>query len=155
RPAGGDVTLGAATAALLYAGAMAMHVTVLPRGTAREAWLFRVYLQIGDPEAAGAMSIGGAIFLVAALEEIAWRGLVMHALSGWLGARRAWLLSAALYAGVHLPTLWLLGDPVAGWNPLVAAAALAGGIAWGYLVNRTGRLVPAIFSHALFTWAIV
>jgi hypothetical protein len=26
---------------------------------------------------------------------------------------------------------------------------------WGRVVHRTGRLAPAVFAHAFFSWAIV
>ncbi|MEZ4295896.1 MAG: CPBP family intramembrane glutamic endopeptidase [Polyangiaceae bacterium] len=60
-----------------------------------------------------------------------------------------------LYAVAHASTLSLLAHPVAGWNPLLVAAAFGGGLVWGHLYNRTGRLAPGMFAHALFSWAIV
>ena len=38
---------------------------------------------------------------------------------------------------------------------VLVAAALGGGLVWGHLYNRTGRLGPSLFAHALFSWAIV
>ena len=154
RPLSGDVAFGGFVAALLYGVAMAAHLAAL-RGSAREAWIMRVYLQLGDPAAEGRVLVGAAVFLIAALEEIVWRGLVMRALEGPLGQLRAWLATSALYALAHLPTLFLLADPTAGPNPLVMAAAFGFGLAWARVVHRAGRLVPAIFAHALFSWAVV
>jgi len=100
------------------------------------------------------VGISVAIVVVAILEEIAWRGLVYALVEERFGTRRAWPITAALYAAAHLPTLVLLADPYAGPNPLIVLAALGCGLVWGLIVARTGRLPVAIFSHALFTWCV-
>lgn len=155
RPAAGDLTFGAVTAGLLYGAAMAAHLTITPRGTPREAWIVLTYLQIGDPALVNLHLLGGVIFVIAALEEIVWRGLVMRVLQAPLGPQRAWLLSTVLFGAAHLPAMFLLRDPIAGLNPLLPLAATGCGFVWGYLANRTGRMIPAIFAHALFTWAVI
>jgi membrane protease YdiL (CAAX protease family) len=155
RPVGGDVTLGALVALLLYGGARVFEMSVTPRGSPREAWLVRLYLQIGDPDAAGRGLASAAVLGVAALEEVVWRGLVMRTLEDALGAYRAAVVTAALFAVAHLPTLWLLRDPAAGLDPLVVLAAFGCGLAWGLVAARTKRLVPAIIAHALFSWSVV
>ncbi|MFO0762209.1 MAG: type II CAAX endopeptidase family protein [Byssovorax sp.] len=155
RPAGGDLTLGAVTAGLLYGAAHLVEHTVASRGTPREAWVMRLYLQLGDPQAVGRVLVGGAVFVVAALEEIAWRGLVMRSLEGVLDKKRALALTSALFAVAHLPTLYLLRDPTAGYNPLIVLAALGCGTVWGVIYLRTDRLLPSLFAHAFFSWAIV
>lgn len=155
RPAGGDLTLGALTAALLYGVAMAVTVTLTRHGTPREAWIASIYHLLGDPSETSYHVTSAAIFVVAALEEIAWRGLVMRALGEPFGAGRAWIGATLLYALAHLPTALLLRDVIAGPNPLLIVGALGCGFVWGYLANRTGRLLPAVFAHALFTWALV
>jgi uncharacterized protein len=155
RPAGGDLTFGALTAGLLYGAAMAAQLTLAPRGTPREAWIVLTYLQIGDPAEVNLHLLGGAVFVIAALEEIVWRGLVMRVLDARLGPQRAWLLTTALFGVAHAPAMFLLRDPVAGLNPLLPLAAGGCGFIWGYLALRTGRMIPAIFSHALFTWAVI
>jgi hypothetical protein len=60
-----------------------------------------------------------------------------------------------LFALAHVPTCFLLGDPTGGYNPMLVGAALGCGIVWGYLVKRTGRLAPAIFCHAFFSWSVL
>jgi hypothetical protein len=155
RPHSGDLTLGALTAALMYGVATAGHMALTGRGSPREGWIMRIYLQIGDPEIEGRVLVSAAVFGIAALEEIAWRGLVFRALKGKLSDARAWLVTTLLYAAAHLPTLFLLADPTAGPNPMLIAAALGCGLAWGRIALRTDRLTPAIFSHALFSWAVV
>ncbi len=155
RPAHGDLTAGAVLAALLYGAAMGAALLVAPRASAREAWLMRLYLQLGDPAVDDRVLVGGVVFVIAALEEVVWRGLVMRALEGSAGRGRAWVLSSALYAAAHLPAVALLADPTGGPNPLLPAAAFGCGMVWARVVHRTGRLTPAIFAHAIFSWAIV
>jgi hypothetical protein len=155
RPASGDFTLGAVVAGALYGVAHLVDQIVARHGTPREAWIMRIYLQVGDPNAPGHVFVGGAVFLVAALEELVWRGLVMRTLEAVYGSRRALIATSLLFATAHLPTLYLLGDPTAGWNPLIVLAALGCGTVWGLVYLRTSRLVPALFAHALFTWALI
>ena len=155
RPASGDFTLGAVVAGALYGVAHLVVQGVATHGSIREAWIIRVYLQVGDPNAPDHVLVAGAVFVVAALEELVWRGLVMRTLEAVLGARRALIATSVLFATAHLPTLYLLGDPAAGLNPLVVLAALGCGTVWGLVYLRTSRLVPALFAHALFTWAVV
>jgi hypothetical protein len=155
RPAGGDLTLGAVVAALLYGGAHLVDQTIAAHGSIREAWIMRVYLQVGDPDAPSHVLVGGAVFVIAALEELVWRGLVMRTLEAAYGPRRALVVTSLLFATAHLPTLYLLGDPTAGPNPLIVLAALGCGAVWGLVYLRTNRLLPALFAHALFSWAVV
>ena len=155
RPVGGDMTLGALVALLLYGGARVFEMSVTPRGSPREAWIVRLYLQIGDPDAPGRGLASAAVLGVAALEEIVWRGLVMRTLEDVVGPFRAAVLTAVLFAIAHLPTLWLLRDPAAGLDPLVVVAAFGCGLVWGLVTARARRLVPALIAHALFSWAVV
>jgi membrane protease YdiL (CAAX protease family) len=156
RPKPGDLTFGALVTVMLFFGAIAGRKFLAPHGSVREAWVVRVYLQIGDPELMQQRVLGAslAIAAVAILEEIAWRGLIYSLVEERLGTRRAWPVTAVLYALAHIPTIILLRDPYAGPNPLVVLAALGCGLVWGLIVARTGRLPVAIFSHALFTWCV-
>ena len=115
----------------------------------------RIYLQLGDPADQNRHLIGGFVFLIAAMEEITWRGLVMRSLEGPFGRGRAWLVAAILFAVAHGPTFFLLGDPTGGYNPMLVGAALGCGILWGYMAIRTKRLAPAIFCHAFFSWSVL
>ena len=155
RPAYGDLTAGALLAVLLYVTAMGATRLLSPHASPREAWLRQVYLQLGDPAADNGVFIGGVVFVIAALEEITWRGLVMRVIEGPLGRGPASVLSSALFALAHLPAIFLLADPIAGPNPLLPAAAFGCGMVWARVVHRTGRLTPAIFAHAFFSWTIV
>jgi membrane protease YdiL (CAAX protease family) len=155
RPAYGDVTLGAATAGVLYGCARIAGSILAAHGSPREMWLTWLYLQLGDPDAPGRTLVGVAVFAVAALEEIVWRGLVMRTQEEVMSPRRAALVSSLLYAAAHLPTLVLLRPPGGMLNPLVVLAALGCGLVWSFLVIRTGRLTPALLAHALFSWSII
>jgi hypothetical protein len=154
RPASGDVTIGALVGAVLYGVAMAVHMLVTAPPSPRSAWIMSLYASLGDPDAEGRLVLGGVVFLIAALEELTWRGLVMRVLTDPLGPIRAWLLSALLFGVAHLPTLFLLGDPRVGPNPLLVAAGIAYSLVWGRVAMRMGRLPPAILAHALFTWSV-
>src|SRR5262249_43834006 len=99
--------------------------------------------------------LSAGLLLVGALEEVSWRGIVLDSLEARLGKRNAALVSSALWAVAHVPTLYRLGDPVAGPNPVLVGAAFGCGLVWAYLRYRTDRLAPAVLSHAIFSWAIV
>lgn len=81
------------------------------------------------------------VFVVAALEEIAWRGGVQQMLSEKLGSTRGWLATSLLFAFVHLLTP----------TPALGLLALPCGLAWGALYRYRGRLVSSVFSHAVFS----
>jgi membrane protease YdiL (CAAX protease family) len=154
-PSGGDITIGALLALLLYVAATLCHKALTAQGSPREPWIMRIYLHIGDPRITAAFAAGLAVLVLGAAEEIAWRGWVMRALCDAHGERTGWLVATALYAVAHVPTVFLLADPSAGPNPLIVLAAIGGGLVWGYLALRVGRLAPSVFSHALFSWAVV
>lgn len=155
RPSMGDLTLGAATAGALYGLARIVQIVLAPHGSARETWIMRLYLQLGDPAAQGRELMAAGAFVAAVVEEITWRGLVLRSLEAAYGLRRAVVLSSILFGAAHIPTLFVLADPVAGKNPLIVIAALGCGLIWGIIYARTSRLVPCIFAHAFFTWAVV
>jgi hypothetical protein len=152
RPAAGDLSIGAIVAAVLYGVAMAVHVLVTSPPSPRVAWIMRVYLALGDPTSEHRHLVGGVVFIVAALEELVWRGLVMRMLAEPLGPIRAWLVQAFLFGLAHVPTVILLGDPRVGPNPLLVLAGFTYSLVWGRVAMRWDRLPPALFAHALFTW---
>lgn len=150
----GDFTRGFLGAALLFAGSFAFSKSLkLPQ----LLWLARLYDQLGDPAVLrkNVSLVVVALVLTAIAEEIVWRGLVVSLLEEKVGSRRAWIVSAILYALAHVPTIWALADINAGPNPLLVLAALGAGIVWGFMARRFERLVPGIFSHVLFDWTVV
>lgn len=118
-----------------------------------------VSVPLGWRLAAGALLTGP-------LEELFWRGAV-HPLAAQATARRAarwpglagrlshsriasrWLLpivaSTLAYAAFHAVTLQLA----------LVAAALLGGLVWGWLVERTGSVGAAMVAHGLWTGLMV
>jgi membrane protease YdiL (CAAX protease family) len=153
----GDFTRGFVAAAILFGSAWGFMKLVTPVGSDRESWLARLYLQLGDPTTlrknVAFVVIG--IIVMAAAEELVWRGLVRSLLEELVGSSRAWVWAAVLYAVAHIPTLWALRDPVAGLNPILPVAALGAGLVWGYMSRRFERLLPGIFSHILFDWTVL
>lgn len=154
-PRRGDLAFGFLLAAALYIVATLVRKSLAPAGSDYEGWVTRIYLQLGNPLFTSTFAVGIAVLLIAAAEELVWRGLVMDSLVAAFGGPRGWLVTTALYALAHVPTVWLLADPVAGPNPMLVAAAAGCGLMWGYLAMKIERLGPSLFSHALFTWGVV
>jgi hypothetical protein len=153
RPKWGDLTIGALSASALLLGSWGARAVLAPAGSPRQGWLFNIYLQIGSSEAIQHSAlITGSIVLVAVLEELVWRGLVLDQLAERFGSRRAWPLAALAYATALLATAFTLSDPIAGPNLLLPFAALGCGIVWSFIAALTGRLPPVIVSHVAFTY---
>jgi membrane protease YdiL (CAAX protease family) len=158
-PKWGDATKGVLGAALLFALAWAFARFATPIGSKYEIWLVSLYGEIGDPRVlqAHAPAIAGAIASAALAEEVLWRGAITQLLARHVGSRLAWLWAAALYAIAYVPTAWSLRamGSGTGLNPVLAMAALAGGLVWGAMARAFGRLIPSVLAHALFDWAVV
>jgi uncharacterized protein len=156
-PRWGDISIALVFGVVTFAAAWGFLHFVAPAGTPREAWIARVYMQVGDPNALrGKLGfVFAGIALAAFAEEVLWRGFVIAQLEPLFGSRRAWIVSAFLYAGAHLPTAWALRDPVAGLNPVIVLGALGLGLLYGGAARVTGRLVPLILAHVLFDWAAI
>jgi hypothetical protein len=156
-PTWGDFTLGVLGAILLYGFAWGFVRGVAPVGSPREIWLVSLYGQLGEPRVlqAHAPEIAAAIAVTALAEELLWRGAVTQMIAERTGSRLAWIWAAGLYALTYVPTAWSLGAGVgtSRWNPALAIAALGGGLLWGGMARRFGRLVPGVLAHALFDWA--
>jgi uncharacterized protein len=152
-PRGGDLSIGAVSMIGLLFASWAARRVLSPAGSPRQAWLFRIYLQLGNPEHLQ-RSTGYTllILLICAAEEIVWRGMVLSELTARFGRRAALPLSALSYGFAAIPTLWLLRDPVAGVNPLLVTAAVGCGLVWSFLAAQLGRLTPVIVSHMAFTY---
>ena len=104
----------------------------LVAGGASDVYLFRSELPLIVP----ALLLLGTSFC----EEYFWRHYVQTIISERYGFNGI-LLTAALYAAIHLPTMNL---------PLTAAAFIAG-LAWGLMYKRTGSLWLVVFSHIAWT----
>src|SRR5580704_1723240 len=99
-PRWGDFSRGVVAAVLLFGVSWAFSHVVAPVGSPREIWLVTLYGQIGDPRVLQhrAPLVGAAIAVVAAAEELVWRGAVTQLLAERVGSRTAWVWAAVLYA---------------------------------------------------------
>ncbi len=122
----------------------------------REIWLVSLYGQIGDPRAlqAHAPAVAAVVIVVALAEEVLWRGMVTQLLADRVGSHTAWAWAAGLYALAYVPTMWALRAGQ-GLNPVLAIAALGGGLVWGAMARGFRRLAPGVLAHALFDWAVI
>jgi uncharacterized protein len=108
---------------------------------------------ISDPLLTGL----AAIFLMthAFLEEVAFRGLILHGIArAWDGARggviRSVLVSSFLFGAYHI--IYLAGEPL----PVVLLRIVASfllGIIFGALVWRIGSIYPAAAFHGVLNFA--
>jgi len=152
-PRWGDLSIGMLTAALLLLSSWAARSMLAPAASDQQAWIFTIYLQLGDPDVLQHSALLTTVLIaVAVAEEIVWRGMVLTDLNARLGERRGWIVTAALYGACALPTLYTLRDPSAGPNPLLFTAALGCGLVWTFTAGRVRRLMPVIFSHVVFTY---
>ncbi len=101
-----------------------------------------IQLQLTDP-----VSLIPALLLAIAngsMEEVAYRGAMLHWLTPSLGFRGALVAQAICFGAAHV------GPDFTG-NPLpVMAAVAAGGLIAGLIVQRTRTLTFPIFVHAAF-----
>jgi len=80
-------------------------------------------------------------FITGPCEELYWRGFLQDRLMERFGGCRGWLLTTAVYAGVHIWSFNFM---------LIGAAAFAGAF-WGAMYWRLGNLSPVIISHSLWS----
>ncbi len=152
-PRWGDLSIGAVSMMGLLLAFWTARKVLSPSGSPRQAWLFRIYLQLGNPEHLQRSTAYTLLILaICAAEEIVWRGMVLGDLTQRFGRRAALPLSALGYGFATLPTLWLLRDPIAGPNPLFLTAAIGCGLVWSFLAAQLGRLTPVGISHMSVTY---
>jgi membrane protease YdiL (CAAX protease family) len=152
-PRWGDLSIGALSAMTLLVASWLGRSVLAPSGTPRQAWLYRIYIQLGDPEVIQhSIWLTGALLALSIAEELVFRGLVLDLLSERLGSRVGWIAAALVYTVAISPTVYVLRDPVAGLNPLLVTAALGAGLVWSFLTARFGRLAPVAISHMAFIY---
>lgn len=138
----GSVMTGLALAAVLYAvffAGNALAPLVIPDAQR----------QVGGIYGMGEGSPRAAILLLLLLvtgpgEEIFWRGFLQEQLQRRIGSFRGFVVSTAVYTGVHVFSL----------NPMLMLAALVAGAFWGayYLWKRD--LAALMISHAVWSAVI-
>jgi membrane protease YdiL (CAAX protease family) len=152
-PRWGDLSIGAMVALVLLFASWLGRSALAPTGTPRQAWLLRIYLQLGDPEVLQhSVVLTLALIAIAAAEEIVWRGMVLDIVTARFGERLGWIVSALLYAAALVPTAFVLRTDDAGPNPLLPIAGLGAGLIWNFLAGRLHRLPPVMVSHIAFTY---
>lgn len=153
RPRFGDLTLGALVGVILLVASWAGRETLAEAGTPRQAWLFNIYLQVGDPrDVEESWLITSLVLAIVVAEDVIWRGWALERATTVFGERRGWPITTVLYAVTMVPTVFTLAAPTAGPNPLLCTAALFCGLVWTFMAHLTGRLPPVIMSHAIFTY---
>ncbi|WP_078409235.1 type II CAAX endopeptidase family protein [Priestia abyssalis] len=80
------------------------------------------------------------IWLIIAGEEFFWRSFIQKNVLGGFSTIKRILLATCLYTSVHLYS----------FNPLLILAAIAGGIYWGWLYEKTRNIYTIVASHAVF-----
>ncbi len=84
------------------------------------------------------------LILIAAWEEIFWRGMAQRVISRRFGANAGWLLGAFAYMLVNI---W-------SGNIVLIITTLICGLCWGWLYKFFGSLWSGIISHVIWTLAI-
>lgn len=79
----------------------------------------------------------GVVAVAPVAEEIFFRGFLFRAIRRWAGLQPAAVLSAAIFAAVHI-------------QPLIMPSIFVLGVVLARAVERQGSLVPAIVAHAVF-----
>jgi CAAX protease family protein len=140
----GDIAAWTAVVAGLASGAVLYAATRVFVGLVARWWpaftrhAETVYAYGGR---AGATAVAAAV-VVAAGEELFWRGLTQRELSARLDAVAvAALVTLALYAATN----------AASRNLAIVAGALVGGAVWGALAWWTGGVLASVLSHATWT----
>jgi len=152
-PRWGDVGLGGLMGLSLVGASWVVREAVLPADAIERVWVMRIMTQVGDAQVIqSSIAFTLAVLVIAMLEELTWRGLVMTQLERLVGMRRAWLATALLYAVAILPAMWATRVEPLGLNPFLPAAALGCGLVWSFAAARLGRLAPVLISHAVFTY---
>jgi membrane protease YdiL (CAAX protease family) len=108
----------------------------------------------------GGLSISEIYLLVAVLaigfaEEFAFRGYIQPRLSGWMGERWGWVVTALVFTLCHIPGQLLVAKTT---TPAALGISLLDllvfGLVQGWVMRKSGNiLAPALF-HAIHLWAM-
>ena len=138
-PVGGAVVVGAAAGVVLYL-ATAAFMALAGRWSPLARHTAALYESRADISLAAALAI--SVGLVAPAEEILWRGLVLDALDGELGA----LLLAAVVSWIA----YVAANAFSGSVPILLGA-IVGGAVWTALAFTSLGLAAAIPCHMIWT----
>jgi membrane protease YdiL (CAAX protease family) len=107
-----------------------------------------VYTRAGSLPLWTAIVLGGLV--TAPLEELFWRGAVQPLTTSRLGAKLPWVLPLPGGTVIGTTLVYALFHVATGQLALVAAALL-GGLVWGWLLERTGSVGATMIAHATWT----
>jgi uncharacterized protein len=94
----------------------------------------------------------GKLLLVRLVLGFGWGLMQQYVLQAFINRRfvlifgRGWasiLLVAAIFAGLHLPNLWL------------TIITFAGGLIWAFVYQRVPNLFALAISHSVMTWVVI
>ena len=95
----------------------------------------------GTKSQASPVVIGTLLLLwIGPAEEIFWRGFVQERFAGRFGAWRGYMITGAIYGGVHI---WA-------FNVMLFAAALICGLFWGWMFLKYKSVWPGLISHSIW-----
>ncbi len=121
-------------------------------------WYLLLDYVVGDGRIGGA-GLAQVLFTILSpatlVEEIYFRGFLLNKLWQTMGFWRANLASSSLFALIHFPGWFALGNFA---SPLIVAdvfGILVFGMAFGWVMKRTGSLWPAYVLHALNNLLVV
>ena len=83
------------------------------------------------------------LFIIGPGEELLWRGYIQGTFSAALGKYKGYILGVILYTLIHVAT----------GNLILIAAALVGGLFWGWMYMKYNSLLMNMVSH--IAWDIV
>lgn len=113
-----------------YDGIMAFLLPeAVPQSMAEQTATF---FTMGIPAA-----VAATLILQPISEELLFRGILLHRLEGAATQRTALLVSAVLFALLHIPA-----------GVILLPVTFLGGLLFGYIKHKTGRLLPAVLAHA-------
>ncbi len=151
RPRPGDLTVGALVGAILLLISWAIRSALMAQSSRGQSWLFFIDAQLGDPRVIGdSVAMTLLLFGVVFSEELVFRGWIQERLSERAFPKHAWILQACLFATTLLPTTVTLAD--GGFNPLLLGAGLGCSLVFGLMRQLSGRLLPGLVAHAVFTY---
>jgi membrane protease YdiL (CAAX protease family) len=82
-------------------------------------------------------------------EEILFRCIVLERLLTWTSASRAIILSAVLFALIHLPWWWISGQKPAAEIAQLLGVMFAYGVVFGILYHRTRSIWASLLPHSM------
>lgn len=98
-----------------------------------------------SPGAGYVLAVFG-IFVAPFFEELVFRGFVYPVFERMWGFAAAVLLTALLFAAIHIPQLW------GGWEEITTIFVV--GVAFSYSRGKTGALVPSYLMHLGYNMAL-